>query len=192
MITVLIPRERAQLRHLYNFGADFIYAKSDVSSRNHDVCDKMAIHFMACSIRVNLLVLLSYAFAVVAPLYKTLFTDEKEMMIPIILPFIDPDTQKGFTINYAYQMVTAIFGSFIVPGIELLTCVLRNNVSVTAAVIENAIKVFRIRLRRKRKFCVDSTSEFRNILLKILDFNGFVFECNLVQSFFPMNFLNSF
>lgn len=163
-----------QLSLLYNFGCDFIYSKHDITPRNHDVCNKMAIHLMTCSIRVNLLVLLSYVFAAGAPLYKTLFTDEREMIIPIILPFIDPHTHNGFVINYAYQMITCIFGSFIVPGIELLTCVLRNNVSVTAAVVKNAIKEFRIRLRMERKFYAKSTWEFQNILLKILDFDELV------------------
>lgn len=165
-----------KLSYLYSFGSDYIYAKSHLSTSNHAVCDRMAIDLLKCSIRVNLLVLLSYALAAGAPLYNTLYTDKKEMIIPLILPFIDPNTQHGFAVNYAYQMITCLFGSVIVPGIELLTCVLRNNVSVTAAVIENAIKEYRIRLRRERKFCPDLTWEFRNILLKILDFDGCVFQ----------------
>lgn len=155
-----------------------------MSPRNHEVCDKIAINLLTCSIRVNLLVLLSYTLAAGAPLYNTLYTDKKEMIIPVLLPFIDPDTPNGFAVNYAYQMITCIFGSFIVPGIELLTCVLRNNVSVTAAVIENAIREFRIRLRRERKFCPDLAWEFRNILFKILDFDGFVFQQNKLCEYF--------
>lgn len=178
LVITFIPCERTKLRYLYNFGPNFIYAKSEVSPRNHDVCDKIAINLLTCSIRVNLLVLLSYTLAAGAPLYNTLYTDKKEMIIPVLLPFIDPDTPNGFAVNYAYQMITCIFGSFIVPGIELLACVLRNNVSVTAAVIENAIREFRIRLRRERKFCPDLAWEFRNILFKILDFDGFVFQQN--------------
>lgn len=168
---ILEPLTREQLRRLYNFGADYIYAKHDISPKNHDVCNNMAIYLITCSIRVNLLILLSYALAVGAPLYKTLFTDENEMILPVILPFIDPDTQNGFNINYAYQVIICIFGGFIVPGCELVTCVLKNNVSVIAAIIANELTEFQMRLKEYNVASADIDLEFRNILLKILDFD---------------------
>lgn len=110
LIIILEPLTREQLRRLYNFGADFIYAKHNISTKNHDVCNDMAIYLITCSIRVNLLILLSYALAVGAPLYKTMFTDENEMILPVILPLIDPDTPNGFNINFTYQVIIGIFG----------------------------------------------------------------------------------
>lgn len=163
-----------QLRRLYNFGADFIYAKHDNSRKNHDVCDDMAIYLIACSIRVNMLIFLSYALAIGAPLYKTLFTDENEMILPVILPFIDPDTQNGFNINYTYQLIICIFGGFVVPGCELVTCVLKNNVTVTSAAIANALTEFEIQLGKGNDPSQRFNLEFRNIILKILDFDRLI------------------
>lgn len=60
---------------------------------------------------------------------------------------------------------------FIVPGCELVTCVLKNNVSVIAAVIENALTEFEIKLRENNAVSENFDSEFRNILLKVLDFD---------------------
>lgn len=171
LIIIMNSFTREQLRRLYNFGADFIYAKHDISPKNHDVCDDMAVYLITCSIRVNLLILLSYALAVGAPLYKTLFTDENEMILPVVLPLINPDTPNGFNINYAYQVVICIFGGFIVPGCELVTCVLKNNVSVIAAAIANALTEHEIKLGKNNGVPENFDSEFRNILLKILDFD---------------------
>lgn len=166
------PLKREQLRRLYNFGADYMYAKCDDNSpRNRNVCNKMAIYLITCSITVNLFVILSYALALGAPLYKTSFTDENEMILPIILPFTDPDTPNGFLINYTYQMMICMTGSLVIPACELIYCILKNNVSVTAAVIENALVEFEIRLKQDDTASKDIYFEFRNILLKILDFD---------------------
>lgn len=178
LIIALHPSKHKQFKHLYQFGADFIYANSDNSPKNYVVCNRMAVYLITCSIRVNLLVLLSYMMAVCVPLSKTLFTDENEMILPVILPFIDPDTQNGFIINYTNQAVSCIFGSCVIPGTELLTCVLKNNVSVAAAAIENSIRDLKIRMMMKRKHSPvkEFVHEFRNIIVKVLDYDRYTSE----------------
>lgn len=171
LIIILKPWTREQLRQLYNFAADYIYAKCNDSPNIWNLCNRMAIYLITCSIRVNSLVVLSYALAICAPLYKTLFTDENEMILPIILPFINPDTQTGFNINYTYQLIFCIFGSIAVPGCELVSCVLKNNVSVIAAVIEYTLTEFEIRLEMDDPAPADVSLEFRNIIIKIQDFD---------------------
>lgn len=163
----------------------------------------MAIYLMTCTIRVNLMVFLSYSFLIWAPLYQNLYTDEHEMLFPIILPFIDPETDNGFTINIINQMISVMLGTFVIPGLfldhlitsiltclfcipynhsthyfhntgtEIVTCVLKNNVTATAAVIENSLLEFKCMVRKERKFSIKCTWEFRNIILKILDFDRF-------------------
>lgn len=171
MLLAIIPSQCKHLNRLYNFGADYIYAKSDVSPKNWNVCNKMAKYLITCTIRVNLFVVLSYALAICAPLWKTLCTDEKEMILPVILPFINPDTKSGFEINYIYQVITCAFGSFIVPGCELILCIMKNNVSAIAAVIVNAVTEFQIRLEKNDDAVDNILLEYRNLILKILDFD---------------------
>lgn len=136
----------------------------------------MAIYLFTCSIRVNLLLLLSYMMAVCVPFSKTLFTDENEMILPVILPFIDPDTENGFIINYTDQVITCIFGSCVIPGTELLTCVLKNNVSAAATVIKNSLVALKLRMTMNGHLNEEFVQEFRNIILKILDYDRFVPE----------------
>lgn len=118
----LYPPTRVKLRRLYHFGAHNVYANSDISPKNRAVCDNMAIYLMTCTIRVNLMVFFSYSFLIWAPLYKNLYTDEHEMMLPIILPFTDPETDTGFTINLINQLISVLMGTFVIPGNNKLIC----------------------------------------------------------------------
>lgn len=136
----------------------------------------MAIELVTGTSKVLLLLAFSFGFITSAPLYKNLFTDEKEMIIPVILPFIDPETENGFSVNLISQLFCIAFGSIIIPAIEIVTCVLKNTVSTSAAIIENSLLVF--------KGCLKSDGnlnwEFRNTIMKILDFN----RCEVDFEFF--------
>lgn len=119
------------------------------------------------------MVFLSYLLLICGPLYKNFFTDEREMMFPIILPFIDPETDTGFLINVVNQMISVLIGTVVIPGVELITCVLKNNITATAAVIENSLIEFQNSAKTGEHFSTEWACEFRNIIMKILDFDRF-------------------
>lgn len=175
----LYPPTRLQLRLLYHFGADYVYSNSDITPKNHAVCDNMAIYLLTCSARVNLMVFLSYLLLICGPLYKNFFTDEPEMPW-IILPFIDPETEMGFLINYVNEMISVLVGLPVVPGTEIVTCVLKNNVTATAAVIENSILEFQSLVETEENFSTKCAFELRNIILKILDFDRFGYAIDVL------------
>lgn len=185
LILALYPPTRVLMDSLYYFGAKNIYANSDISPKTRTVCDKMAINLIVCSIRVNLMVFFSYLLLICGPLYKNFFTDEHEMMLAIILPFIDPETESGFTINLINQMFSVLLGTFVIPGTELITCILKNNVTAAAAVIENSFIEFKSFVGIHENSSINLACEFRNIILKILDFDRFasVFKniCKVIQ-----------
>lgn len=106
-----------------------------------------------------------------APMYKTLFTDENEMMIPIVVPFTDPDSPNGFLIAMGYQGLVSLGGLFIVPGSEIVSCVMKNNVAAIAAVIENGLTEFQDRLRKDKRFLPKHGIPFRNLIVQIMDFD---------------------
>lgn len=62
-----------------------------------------------------------------------------EMTIPVILPFVDPDTKNGFFINLTSQLVTCAFGIIIIPVGEQVTVVIKNNILAAAAMIDSDI-----------------------------------------------------
>lgn len=180
-VIVLLPGTRTQCRHLYNFGGDFVYANSGNSPKNQYICDKMAIDLMISSLIIYLIVIASLFLAVCVPLYKIFLTDEVEWIIPVILPFVDPDSQNGLYLNLTNQLISAAFGVIIVPATELITCVLKNNCLATAAVIENTIIELQNLLQNDKTFSNERIWQFRNIILKTMDHERFVenYKCTL-------------
>ena len=179
LILALYPPTRIRIRYFYNYGGDYIYANADISPSNFTVCNKMAIGLMRRSVGVLFLVFLSYCIMMCVPLYKTLYSDEKEMILPVILPFVEPDTTIGFYTNFANQACGCLVGALVVPGCELVFCVLINNVSLIAAVIENSIEEFRNQIEMCQRFSEQCNWQFRNIILKVLDFDRFVHFLNI-------------
>lgn len=159
---------------LYNFSGKYIYPNSDVSAKNYVLRDRLANELICGSLKVVLLIYVSLILGIGAPMYKLLFTDEKEMPMPVIYPFIDPDTKRGFYINLASQYLSCLSGFVIFPGVELVLCALKNNFTSYAVVVENDITDFGCQLKDERKCSHKRTSQFRNIILKVLDFGRFV------------------
>lgn len=161
---------------MYNFAGEYIYANSHTSPKNHSVCEQMAILLATSSFKTNALIVFSMNLICSAPLYKLFFTDENEMVIPVILPFIDPETPNGFYINLANQLFICAYGVITIPATELITCVLKNTISVSAAVIENTLLEFEGLLMENEELSSKRSWQFRNIVLKILDYE----RCGLI------------
>lgn len=161
------------MRKLYNFGGEYIYANSAISPKNKCICNLLAIDLITSSMRINNFVILSLLLAIGAPLYKIFVFGEHEMIIPVIIPFIDPDTDNGFYINLANQLINGAVGLIVIPGCELVTCVMKNNVSATAAMIENGLAELKSSLETEKKFSNENDWQFQNIILQTMDFDRF-------------------
>lgn len=173
-ILILIPHTREEYRRLYNFAGHYVYANSEISSKHYVVCDRMAIDLLSSSLKTNILLIGSIQVSVSIPLYKMLYTDDDEMLVPVIVPFVDPKSTIGFYVNLVNQVTTAFVGGIAIPAIELVTCVLKNNVSATAAVIKNSTRELGDRIKSDGLFAYAHLLEFRNIILMSLDFDGCV------------------
>lgn len=136
----------------------------------------MAINLVTRSLIIGLLVTLSLAMAGFVPIYKLIFTDEHEWIISIILPFIDPTTSNGFYINITNQLLICALGGAVIPGIELITCIMKNNAEVAAKVIESSLLDFEKDFKKSKKLSIECGWKFRNIILKILDFQRFALD----------------
>lgn len=167
----MTPNACAKSRRLYNFSAMFIYSNNKKSPKNSFVCNRMANMLITDSIQFILLICLSVVIGTCAPMYKLLFTNEREMILPVIFPFIDPDTEHGFYINLASQYFSCLSGFVILPGCELILCATKHNFTSYAAVVENDILEFGMELEHDGEFSQKQILQFRNIIIKILDFS---------------------
>lgn len=131
----MTPSYCKRLRTLYKFGGKYVYANSELSPKNYHICNRMANQLTTSAKRVTSLMLFSMALFSCAPMYKIFISNEKELMIPVVLPFIDPNTEDGFNCNLANQTICCSLGIFVLVGTELLLCVIKNNISAAAAVI---------------------------------------------------------
>lgn len=109
---------------------------------------------------VNLLIFFSVQLIFCSALYKLLYLREKELIIPLVIPFIDSESELGFYINMMHQLINASIGFFIIHTIEILTCVLTNNACVAAAVIENALLEFKIEIKKNKPFRMIKSCNF--------------------------------
>lgn len=160
---------------MYNFAGDYIYASSDLSPKNKEVCDKMAISLLSSSIKMFGLEFFALNLACLGPVFKIFIKNEKELIVPAILPFNDPDTDKGYIINFLSELPLCAIGVILVPSTDLFTCVLKNNISVSAAIIKNSLQEFsEIFEESDVEFSAEHSLRFRNIILKIMDFNRLV------------------
>lgn len=168
-----MPSLRTKARIGYDFTAKHIYEKTAHSLKNYDVCNRMAMDLLKSSIRVFALLMFGFIVAISGPLYKICFTDEKEMFFPVILPFIDPDTKRGFYINIASQSLTCAGALFIVPGCEEVICISKINVLAIAAVIQNELMDLRKSIEHNKQYLNEYNYQFRNLVLQIQDYNRF-------------------
>lgn len=178
MLTVLKPSTCSQLRSLYNFSRDYIYANFSVSKNVNHICNQMAINLFVSCTRTAILINFSFMLAAAGPTYKLFFTDQKELFVPVILPFINPDTEFGFWVNLIYQLMNCSVGVFVLLGTETGVCVIKGNINISAAIIETEMKELENQLHADEDgdevHSDENTSIFRNIILQILDLNRLI------------------
>lgn len=179
-VIVLMPSTRKRYQHLYNFAGDYIYSNNRASAKTHIVCEKMIIQLNRSSSKILSLVVVSFFVLFAAPLYRIFILDEREWIVPVLLPFIDIENDIGFYINLGNQLLYIPVGVLIIPGIELVTCVLKNTITATAAIIENELQEFSDSLEGKSRYSVDSEWRFGNIIVRIADYD---------RSFFCLDFI---
>lgn len=167
----MLPSTRIRFYQIYNFAGDFIYTNNENTLNHQKVCDKQVVDLLMDSIKIVLLIILSLFFMYCVPLYNILIKNEYDVIIPNILPFVDPQTKTGFLANLANQLIFCFYGVIALTGIELITCVMKSGILATAAVIKNEFCELDEILQQNEKFSSNFTWQFRNILVKILDFD---------------------
>lgn len=172
-IFILMPSTCKQLRYLYNFGGNFIYSNSNSSPKINSICDHMAIKLLTKSIKVNSLILFALYLTCCVPLYNIFFnksiSKENQLIVPVIFPFLDIESEEGFYINIFNQLVICLVGVITIPSIELGTSVIINNIEIAAELIANSLRDFERSIEIEDQFSKEYIWKFRNIILQMMD-----------------------
>lgn len=95
------------------------------------------------------------------------------MLVSVILPFVDPDTDQGYYVNLAHQLYYGICGPFAIIGIEMTTCVIKNTTLVASDVIKSDLEELENVLRSDSEFTIQRAQKFHNIIVQIQDLHRF-------------------
>lgn len=132
-------------------------------------------------IRIASLVAISLLLTFAYPMFLIIFFGQKQILVPVILPFVDLDTSEGYYLNIAHQVLFGIFGPCAILGIELTTCVNKNATMVAVDVIRSELEELENNLRKSSQFNAQRAQEFRNILIQVQDFHRFSFRRFLLK-----------
>lgn len=185
------------LQSLGFFGLDRIYTDTSMDSDLNYVkmCDQSAIKLLTSTSKTLSIIIISLNVLLIYPLYAFVFQNEIQLAIPVFLPFTDLKTKSGILLNLANQLFIAFVGTTGNIGIEITTCILKNNVWVSIVVICYSIDILTEYLEHPHgngeniERSIDLT--FRNILIQIQDYDRYVdvFQIIIQNLLFILTFL---
>lgn len=163
----MMPSGLERIQNLLLFGGEFIY-KDNYETHNHwRVSDKSARHLMLTSMKVFAIVSISLICYLLFPAYAYFVLNQHPLALPVELPFIDVATDSGYYINIAHQACYSFVGIPGVIAIELLNCMLKNNIYAAKESIIYSLDVLATMLRENTTSSMQTKSEFRSVLIWI-------------------------
>lgn len=113
-------------RNILFFGADFVY-DNITDAKLHRVLDRRANQYIIDTVKL-LLAIVTFAILFCAmPVYELLFNGKRILLINLILPFVDPDTVKGYVFNTLNLGMIAIISIAGHVGMEVAHLNIVNN-----------------------------------------------------------------
>lgn len=178
-ISILIPRLRRLYHSVLFFAGRHIYRDTYPNDEVRRRCQKCIDHlFWITFTNVSLMVVGGLCMFLI-PLYMFLFRGKKLLLSPIDLPFVDDNTPFG---HHANQINRAMYATAIgasVITIEIITCVLKNNIWAASELIRYSFDAFDQKTGNYEGLHDSLETELilRNILLQIQDMDKVILSC---------------
>lgn len=173
LVFKLLLFDQEGLSVMFSFAGKYIYAKCNSSRSRYNTCNRMADQLIKDSIRTGTMVTLSMMLFVAVPMFLVIFLRQQHMIMPIILPFTDPESDDGFYLNFMHHIFFGTLGPCAIVGIEMCTCVNINAAMTAAAVIRTDLEDLELALHTNAKFTPERAQQFRNIIIEITDFHRY-------------------
>lgn len=117
---------RFRYREIVLFAGKNIYTDRTPSTEYERKANAQAWKLMTLSIFANVCVLISYSLIIVGPTYEFVFRGVYALPTGVIVPFVDPDTGRGFATNLGIQLGSAVVAYIGIIAIEILSCMIIN------------------------------------------------------------------
>lgn len=173
----MVPSKKKVYQSLAFFAGDCIYtnAEQDIHPDYISVCNQSAIKLLKSTSTTFGIIASSMIILLIFPMYAYVFKQDIQLPIPVVLPFTDLETKNGITLNLANQVFIALIGGTGNLGIEIITCILKNNVWASTVAICHAIDEISEYIEYPKgdmKRFIDL--KFRNILIQVQDLDRYV------------------
>lgn len=146
------------------------------TKKHHEISDKSAKQLLSSALKVLTIVVSGMLAYLLFPAYAYFFLNQRPMPVPILLPFIDYTTDTGYYINIAHQGLFGLIGTTGIIAIELMNCMLKNNVYAAKESTIYSLEVLAGMLKQSPTFTDQAIREFRNVLVKIQDLDRYLIE----------------
>lgn len=170
---IIRPSKREAYRSLAFFAGDKIYTEVTVDSEPTyiRVCDKSAIKLFSSTAKTVGIIAASMIVLLIFPTYAFVFNNDIQFPVPVILPFTNIRTRHGMMINIVNQVVLSVFGCTGNISIEIITCMMKNNIWAATVVICHGIDEISFYIENQESAATKKHIEakFRNILVQVQD-----------------------
>lgn len=158
------------VRSLMFFGHQHIYPAGR-TGKLAEILNKRANGLIKNSILVIIVLLISGVLYFIYPLYVFFVDGVRPTPIPILVPFVDPETSHGYLWGIGNQAIIAAVGFVANMGIEIMVALLVNNLWAASDNIQFSLDELALNVRRGRPVAVRQ-AQLRNILVQIQDLDS--------------------
>lgn len=123
------------------------------------------------------MVIISFSLIIVGPLYARLAHGEQAIPSGLIVPFIDPTSERGYAINFAIQFASVVASSIGNMSIEGIASIIINTFKVMDDLVRFNMREFSKGLHPKQ-FTNEQLAEFRNLIVQLQDLENYFKEVN--------------
>lgn len=180
-ILCVAPRFRKPYQSIIFFGST-IYNYQGKEERVLAILNEAVQYLNKTAICFTMGIVLSTISFAVYPLYTYLWLNERPRFVPVILPFVHPDSESGYYLCALVQIfmsTTAIGGTI---GIEIIVSMIVNNMYVAVGVIEFELDKLSHLILKSELGSLGIKQALRNILMQVQDFDRY-FETVFLSSF---------
>lgn len=164
-----IDSHRFKLNGLFIFGREFIYKNGKKPSKYKALCEESVGQLVKNTIIVIILLIFSHILYATGSIYAYFFKNIRVTMLETKLPFIDSESDMGFTLNVMEQFCPS-FCEFVGSlSVEIGQCLVNNVITTFPKLIRYDLDEMASELDNEGE-CMKTKMRLRNVLMKIQDF----------------------
>lgn len=139
--------------------------------------DQHAMKLIKISISTTIFVGFSFSLILIGPIYVFVAHGEYGNPTGVIMPYVNPDTGRGFAVNLTIQFGVAAFASIGLISTEILSCMINNTYTVMTDMLCFNMRGFSDGLHPVT-FSDQSKIAMRNIFVQLQDLEAYLNAVN--------------